>query len=91
MKPDLAYLPLLAEESAEVIQIIMKMQRFGNDEVYLGQDYTNLRRLCHEVGDLLEVLDHLDLNELWIQEGRESKKKKLLTYGPHVWGGRLCD
>ena len=31
---DPAYLPLVAEEAAEVIQAIMKIQRFGADDKY---------------------------------------------------------
>ena len=46
----------LAEESAEIIQAISKIQRFGLDDNYPGYG-DNLERLVLEVNDFFAVLE----------------------------------
>ncbi len=83
------YLPLVTEEAGEVLQAIGKVQRFGSDNRWERQGCSNLEALAYEVGDLLEVIDCLDLPEALIEEGRIRKREKLKVYGPNVWRG--CD
>lgn len=85
---DLAYLPLLVEEAGEIIQAAMKLQRFGEEHRYRTGSHkglTNLEALTSEVGDFLEVLDRLGLNQGWIEVGRQHKRERLRLYDPHIW------
>jgi NTP pyrophosphatase (non-canonical NTP hydrolase) len=54
-------LTVLAEECAEVAQRAAKAVRFGMAEVQPGQDADNRARLEAELGDLMGMLDMLDL------------------------------
>jgi NTP pyrophosphatase (non-canonical NTP hydrolase) len=56
----------LAEECAEVIQIITKMKRFGGnwDEVPPGKDKTRWQMLEEEMNDLLRAWDWLSKEQL---------------------------
>ena len=56
-------LTILAEECAEVAQMVSKSLRFGLQEVRAGQSLTNEQRLRHEILDLMAV------HEMLIQEG----------------------
>lgn len=85
---DAAYLPLVAEEAAEVIQAITKAMRFGPDHRYRKGSHagrTNVEAIAYEVGDLLAVIDELGLPADLIIAGRTRKIERLRTYGPHVW------
>ncbi len=85
---DPAYLPLIAEEAAEVIQAVTKAIRFGPEHKYRTGSHagrTNIEAIAVEVGDLLEVLECLNLPALLIDESRNMKREKLKIYGPHVW------
>ena len=91
---DLAYLPLVVEEAAEVIQAAMKIQRFGEHYKYtsgahIGQ--TNMEALCLEVGDLFEVIGRMNLPSHLVDRGRDNKRERLKRYGPHVWKEDLHD
>lgn len=56
----------LAEECAEVIQIITKMKRFGGnwDEVPPGKDKTRWQMLEEEMNDLLRAWDRISKEQL---------------------------
>jgi len=73
-------LVITQEESAEVIQEISKIFRFGLDEVHKdGMQHKN--KLEAEVGDLLCMIDLMFENDLLnlhnVQEAIKSKKDKL--------------
>ena len=79
------YLPLVVEEAAEVIQSITKIQRFGPDRRYPNgphADETNTEALEMEIGDLLEVIDRLDLSAEVVWRGRHKKRAQLAKWGP---------
>ena len=82
---DEKYLTLVAEEAAEVIQVICKIQRFGADDYWVKEGCVNREALAMEVGDFLEVLDRLGLPADLIEQGRARKREKLKKYGPEVW------
>ena len=69
------YLPLVAEEAAEVIQECMKIMRFG----LTLEKKANLEL---EIGDLFEVISRLKLDAHLIARGRINKSIKLQEYGP---------
>lgn len=52
-------LSILAEECCEVGQRVMKIERFGLDEVQPGQTLTNRQRLSTEVNQLMAMVDSL--------------------------------
>lgn len=86
--PNLAYLPLVAEEAGEVIQAAMKLIRFGRNDRYPRGEHegrTTVEALAFEIGDFLEVIDRLGLPWELINEGREIKRIKLELYGPENW------
>ena len=82
---DEKYLPLVAEEAAEVIQAICKIQRFGVDHYWVKEGCVNSEALALEVGDFLEVLDRLGLPADLIEQGRTRKRERLKKYAPEVW------
>jgi len=82
---DLNYLPLVTEEAGEVLQAIGKVQRFGPNHPWVSQGGTNTEVLAWEVGDLLEVIDRLDLPPKLVEEARERKRQRLEKYGPENW------
>jgi len=50
----------LAEEAGEIVQIAMKTQQFGQDEIMPGQPFTN-GELCHrEIDDLMAIIEILN-------------------------------
>lgn len=69
---------ILAEECAEVIQAVSKLQRFGIN------DAKNIKALENEIGDvfaMLTILDHYDyLNSDKIIERVPIKLRKLKEY-----------
>lgn len=88
MAYDPAYLPLVAEEAAEVIQAIAKIMRFGPEEINPhSHDHqtTNLETLALEVGDFLAVMEKLGLPRDKIAFGSALKMDRLEEFGPHVW------
>lgn len=79
------WLPLIAEECAEIIKETMKAQRFGLHDRPPGADEfsaDNLGKIKLEIADLLAVLQScgLDLSELDV--AIEMKKRKLRIFGP---------
>lgn len=75
------YLPLVVEEAGEVLQAIGKIQRFGLNYTYKDEP-SNYNKLILEVGDLLEVIDRLELPEHKIRQAREIKVGRLEKWGP---------
>lgn len=74
-------LTCLMEECAEVAQRASKAIRFGMEEVQLGQDLDNHRRLEHELGDLLGVVDLLRLTPSALSRGKKAAKiKRWMNY-----------
>ena len=74
-------LTILGEECAEVIQILAKIERFGQDSCYPGETKNNMDRLHEEIADILAVVDLL-LNEEMLddhklQNGKLKKRVKL--------------
>lgn len=81
------YLSLTIEECAEVIQAASKINRFGANKRWYGEGYTgesNLEMLAREVGELLEVLENLNLPKDLIYKGRLYKRKRLEQFGPEA-------
>lgn len=73
-------LVVLAEEAAEVIQAIGKIQRYGYDS------YTNKLDLEREIGDLLvavELLTKYDLDRESLQLATHRKMKKINRHLRH--------
>jgi len=81
---DERYLTLLAEEAAEVIHAVMKIQRFGPDHFYRKEGCLNKDYLALEVGGLIEIIERLKLSVTTIKAGREDKVFRLKSYGPEV-------
>jgi len=50
---------ILQEECAEVIQAISKCFRFGPDQIKPGKEYTNIKMLEEEIGDLYAMVELL--------------------------------
>ena len=76
------YLTLVAEEAAEIIHAICKIQRFGANTYWAKGGCVNSEALALEVGDFLEVLDRLGLPAALVKQGRDRKREKLKRYGP---------
>lgn len=79
------YLSLAIEEAAEVIKAATKILRFGPDRRYPSGDHadeTNTEALAMEFGDLLEVVDRLELPYELIERGRNKKRAQLKKWGP---------
>lgn len=74
-------LNITAEECAEVIQAVSKINRFGIDNFKPGKPKTNRQHLEEEIGDLLAMVDLLVesklLNEESIELARVVKHNKL--------------
>lgn len=77
-------LEILIEECAEVQQRATKMLRFGVMGVQPGQTLTNAQRLSHEVGDVLQVLTHVQragmTNRDDVLLGMTNKQRQLAKY-----------
>ena len=79
-------LTITQEESAEVIQVISKIFRFGlgHEHVSSGRGITNTEKLEEEVGDLLAMIDlmieHGIVRGEKLAEAKQRKIEKL-----HVW------
>jgi len=72
-------LTCLAEECAEVIQCVTKIQRFGLESIEPGQFSTNAERLIDEFNDVMAIRDLL-MHEGVIDcllEPRDIDKKKI--------------
>lgn len=74
-------LTILGEECAEVIQILAKIERFGQDSCYPGETKNNMDRLHEEIADILAVVDLLlneeTLDDHKLQNGKLKKRVKL--------------
>ena len=85
-------LTITQEESAEVIQVISKIFRFGlgHEHVSSGRGITNTEKLSEEVGDLLAMIDLLIdegiLNVNRLQEHKQAKIEKL-----KIWSNIYAD
>lgn len=79
---------ILQEESAELIQAISKIKRFGADNFHPDDPdkVTNRNKLLKEIGDVYAlisiVIDHPDIHisQDEIREAKNNKLKKLLNY-----------
>ena len=67
-------LDILQEECAEVIQAISKVRRFGIDEIHLKNGHSNRTHLTEEIGDLLAMVDLLQLFNIVTAEGLSDAK-----------------
>lgn len=72
---------ILQEECAEVVQAVSKIRRFGIDNAKPGTDYTNREHLEEEIGDLLAMIDILQINNIvsWgnLHKAKRAKIEKL--------------
>lgn len=57
MNQEQEVMAILAEECAEVIQAISKINRFGADNFKPGKPKTNRQHLEEEIGDLVAMVD----------------------------------
>lgn len=64
------------EECAEVIQMISKCRRFGIDTVHLKSGESNRSCLTEEIGDVLAMIDLLQLHNVVTAEGLEAAKQE---------------
>lgn len=76
---------ILAEESAEVIQAVSKIFRFGWDSCHPNTpNFTNKDHLEEELGDILCIISLLGqkkiINMDSVQQYAECKKQKLINY-----------
>lgn len=79
-------LVILAEEAAEVVQQVAKIQRFGIDNPHLNDaaGITQREKLVQEIGDFLCLVDALkDQNILTEEELIMAKRKKSLKL--EIW------
>lgn len=67
---------LLIEECGEVIQAATKCLRFGYDSNHIPEYGRNDVVLSEEIGDLLAVVDSLDLQDAAVQSTRTAKMRK---------------
>ena len=65
---------ILSEECAEVVQAVSKCNRFGLDNIKPGKPLTNAQHLEGEIGDLLAMVDLLQLKGIVTSEGLEAAK-----------------
>ena len=76
-------LNLLQEESAELIQAVSKINRFGlsSTNPLLENSKTNLEHLIEEMGDVQALIEltayHLGINSRDLSEARKDKFRKL--------------
>jgi NTP pyrophosphatase (non-canonical NTP hydrolase) len=72
---------ILQEEAAEVIQAVSKIRRFGIDNAKAGHHQTNREHLEEELGDLLAMIDILQINGIvsWgcLHTAKRAKIEKL--------------
>lgn len=80
----------LMEESAEVIQAVCKIARFGKNDIKWGRKQTNLQRLNAEVNDFIGALEMLRerFPDIKIDpekvELKKAKIKKYLEYSRKI-------
>lgn len=72
---------ILQEECAEVVQAVSKIRRFGIDNAKPGTVITNREHLEEEIGDLLAMIDILQINNIvnWghLHRAKRAKIEKL--------------
>lgn len=72
---------ILQEESAEVVQAVSKIFRFGYESKHPDKDQTNREHLAEEIGDTLAMIELLIKNEIvdWrdVEVAMNNKFKKL--------------
>lgn len=72
---------ILQEECAEVVQAVSKIRRFGIDNAKPGTEYSNREHLEEEIGDLLAMIDILQINNIvsWgnLHKAKRAKIEKL--------------
>jgi NTP pyrophosphatase (non-canonical NTP hydrolase) len=72
---------IFQEESAEVIQAISKIFRFGYDSKHPDSNQTNREHLAEEIGDLIAMVQLAIENEIvdWrdVEIAKDNKFKKL--------------
>lgn len=72
------YLDKLQEESAEVIQAISKMRRFGENNKHPERNTTNLQEFVGELEDFLALLACLEGEKLFdLTNSQQNILKKL--------------
>ena len=59
------YLDKLQEESAEIIQAVSKIRRFGPDNHHPERKETNLQELIGELEDFLALLEALEAKKIF--------------------------
>lgn len=69
-------LDVLIEECAEVIQAATKIKRFGWDRYHPGYGF-NRTELAREIGDVMGVIDALDLQPGVMREVQDARASKL--------------
>lgn len=69
-------LVLLIEECGEVIQAATKCLRFGYDSLHIADYGRNDHKLAAEVGDLMAVVEALNLDEAEMAKTRSGKIAK---------------
>jgi hypothetical protein len=88
-------LVILIEEVTEVIQEATKMLRFGVTSFKPGQEYDDIDRLSHEVGDFLVMLGMAELAGLVRPEsvsfGRDRKRRQLAKFMRSVGPEPIAD
>lgn len=77
-------LTILMEECGEVVQRCSKALRFGLLEVQPGQELTNATRLAHEIGDVLKMVEVLEVADaisgVDVDDGAARKARNLVKY-----------
>ena len=72
---------ILQEESAEIIQAVSKIFRFGYESKHPDKDQTNREHLAEEVGDALAMIELLIKNKIvdWqdVEIAKDKKFEKL--------------
>lgn len=79
----------LAEECSEVIKVVTKMFRFGNDNVGPMIHAPNNELLACEMDDLLAVADKLRLRNVMRREGILKQKAKSVRLDKYM--KEVCD
>ena len=77
------YLIKLSEEASEIIKDVSKAMIFGLNDIDPNKNETNKQKIENEIADLLGVVDllifwgALDKEEIFSQEKRKAKQRKV--------------
>lgn len=81
---------ILAEECAEVAQMISKQLRFGKEECMPGQQLFNHERLTLEIADLFAMVDMCVSENLFLRPSTSDKEMKKIKVEKYLDYSEQC-